>query len=145
MKLAAFPATEADVDELVLRAEDAREVSEGWRELVKVVVARGGVEAFRDPAGALAGLGGITRPDLVTLSPWMLCSDVANRHARDVLRLSRWMVRKRLAPFVREGGFVFNHVPKDSYGNRRFLQSLGFRIVPSPDGRWDLFYLPPHV
>jgi hypothetical protein len=144
MNLSSSPATLTDVDELVLREEDAGEVSEGWREHVKGVVDEGGVWAYRDPSGALAGLFGMVRVDDRTISPWLLCSDVAGRHGKDVMRIAREYVAA-LREFANAGNFVFNHIPKHSLRNRAFVEHLGFRIVASPDGSMDLFYLPPNV
>jgi hypothetical protein len=138
-------ATVADVDELILREEDAQEVSEGWKELVKGVVASSDAWAFRDPSGALAGLGGVVSLPGGALSPWLLCSDVAERYPREVLRWARQAVRALRVEVETNGRFVYNHIPKTSSRNRAFVEHLGFRIVPSPAGEWDLFFLPPCV
>ncbi len=137
------PATLADVAELVLRQEDSKEVSEGWREHLAATLADSPTVAYRDASGALLGLFGLVWMDGRTVSPWLLCSEAAEDHSRDVLRMA-----KRWVSILREGalrgGFIFNHIPKDSVRNRAFIQHLGFRIVPSPgNDRFDLFYLPP--
>jgi hypothetical protein len=38
---------------------------------------------------------------------------------------------------------VWNHIGKESASNRRFVESLGFRITPLPSGPFDLFELRP--
>jgi hypothetical protein len=136
-------AVPADAFELVLREEDAQEVTEGWRERVAACIATVGAVAFRDATGALLGLGGVVHVNDHSISPWMLCSAGIREHARDIWRAAKCGV-SHLHGFTGHA-LVFNHIPKKSHSNRRFIQRLGFHIIPSPDGEFDLFYLPPNV
>ncbi len=125
MNLTSSLATPADIDELVLREEDAKEASEGWRDVCKAVVSDSWAWAFRDPQGALAGIGGIQVTDTMVV-PWLLCSDVASKYPKDVMRLAqRAMAILRKAPPYKVVG---NMIPPHSLRNRAFVKKLGFTL-----------------
>ena len=136
------PAKPEEAFELDLREEDAREVSPGWRGLVSLAIESGSAFAGRDDQGRLVGLGGVNADDY-TMSPWLLCSPLVDDHKLTALRLG-----KRTVAFMRRsagGRLVHNFIPKDAPGNRRFVQALGFLILPSPRDGFDFFFLPPNV
>jgi hypothetical protein len=142
------PARPEDAHELTLREEDAREVSQ-YLLGDPVAALAASIDpactmAFRDPQGRLVGLGGATS-DARTLSPWLLCSDRLEAH-----KASAWRLAKRYVAILQqqadEGYLIYNYIAKDSAQARKFVQALGFVILPSPAGSFDFFYLPPsHV
>lgn len=135
-------AVPADAFELQLREEDQQEVSEGWREKLAKALEQGNAVAFRDQHGLLVALGGV----VVTqggqeVSPWLLCAPEVSQH-----KAFAWKAAKRFTQHLRgESALVYNFIPKTSHANRRFVQALGYRILPSPRDGFDFFYLPPHV
>jgi hypothetical protein len=135
----ASPAKPEDAFELALREEDSREVSEGWRVSLALAIAAGEGVAYRDSEGHLLALFGLSVFDKEA-SPWLLCSPLIEQHKVAVWRRARRIV----ASFRKDanGRLVYNYIPKDSHGNRAFVQALGFRILPSPRDGFDLFYLP---
>lgn len=129
-----------DILEFPLRAEDATEVSEGWRESTVALAAEEPVFLAHDELGPVALFGASMMDGMV--SPWLLCSDRLGRNRAAVLRHARALVAERLQPLADSGQLIYNFIPKDSPGNRRFVQALGFRILPSPRDGFDFFYLP---
>ena len=132
------PATPAHVEAIELRPEDSLEVSPGWRE--RLLADLENVMAAEDPEGTVVALFGVKAGEH-ELGPWLLCSAAVERHQATLLRTARRVVRS----LRQDGRLVFNYIPKDSTGNRRFVERLGFRILPSPGDGMDLFYLPSHV
>lgn len=128
-----------DSAKLALRPEDAAEVSPDWRTEVEAQIARGAAAAFWDGTELVALAGVCTGPDLAC--PWLLCSPSVARHRATLMRRSRAVV----------GGLreveetVGNYIGKQSLENRKFIQALGFVILPSPSGDHDFFYLPKNV
>lgn len=137
MSLTIETLTLAHLDAIRLRPEDAREVTPGWKE--RALQGRTSWAAV-DGRGRVVAVWGVVIGDR-ELGPWLLCSPLVARHTRTLMRkatsLVQWLRgdRHRLS---------FNHIPKDSPGNRRFVERLGFRIIPSPGPGPDFFYLP-HV
>jgi hypothetical protein len=135
----ASPAKPEDAFELNLRDEDAREVSPGWREALAITIAAEEAVAYRDREGNLLALYGLCVFSNEA-SPWLLCSPLVERHKATVWRRAKRLMRALQAH--RGDRLIYNFIPKDSHGNRRFVQALGFRILPSPRDGFDLFYLP---
>lgn len=136
------PAIPSDAYLLQLRPEDAREVSEGWREKVAESIRQGNTYAALE-GGELLALFGI-QPGPGVLGPWLLCARGIRRHQRELMRRARRVVHA-LRQSAQAGTLVYNYIPKDSHGNRRFVERLGFVILPAPGDGQDLFFLPPHV
>jgi hypothetical protein len=130
----------ADAFELDLREEDQAEVSEGWRTRAANAIEEGNAQTYRDAAGSIVGIFGVTFPLDGVVSPWLLCSPLLAQHRREALRRGRRMIDaiRRAAP----DAFVFNHIPKAATSNRRFVQAMGFRVVPSGESGLDLIYFP---
>ena len=137
------PAKPEDAFELQLREEDACEVSAGWREVCAASIRHHGGIIARDERGRVVALGGVGLEE-GTCVPWLLCSDLLADHRAAVWRCAKRALRDYLRPAARSGLLVHNFIPKHSHGNRRFVQALGFRILPSPRDGFDFFYLP-HV
>lgn len=129
-----------DVMSFELRDEDAREVSSGWREGTAALTAEEPIFLASEPRGAVALFGASTMAG--TVSPWLLCSDLIAHHKAAVWRHAKTLIEQRLQPRADAGQLVYNFIPKDSHGNRRFVRALGFRILPSPRDGFDFFYLP---
>jgi len=125
---------------LELRPEDAREVSEGWRQRC---LADPNGTAVVDEWGRVVAIYGAVQGDR-EVGPWLLCSALIEQYPKRVMRYARGFIKGMRAGAAGSGRLVFNYVPKDSPGNRRFIESLGFRILPSPGPGPDFFYLP-HV
>lgn len=98
--------------------------------------------AAEDQEGRVVACGGIAETK-EWVSPWLLFSDLAVRHKFTLLKAARRVV-KGLVEDTNGGRMVFNYIGKESHEAREFVQRLGFRILPSPAGPFDLFYLP-HV
>jgi hypothetical protein len=137
------PARPEDAFELQLRAEDASEVSSGWQQVCAASIGHHGGIVGRDALGRIVALGGVCIEE-GTCVPWLLCSDLLSSHRAAVWRCAKRALRHHLLPAARSGLLVHNFIPKGSRGNRRFVQALGFRILPSPRDGFDFFYLP-HV
>lgn len=134
MNLTFPPLTRDHLDSIQLRPEDASEVSEGWKEAaLEGTYSRAAVDSH---GRVVAVYGWATSEQEV--GPWLLCSDLVRQHRRFLARHARRMVQA----FRQDGRLVFNYIPKDSPGNRRFVERLGFRILPSPGEGPDFFYLP---
>ncbi|MFN3914736.1 MAG: hypothetical protein ACK4K3_07435 [Aquabacterium sp.] len=133
------PAVPGDSLRLCLRPEDAEEASPGWQDRVEQQIAHGNVRAFWE-GDHLVALAGITPgPDF--LSPWLLTSERVTKHAKVALRIGRGVVQA----LQREPHTVGNYIGKSAKTNRRFVEALGFLILPCPSGDHDFFYLPKHV
>lgn len=97
-----------------------------------------------DEDGNILAIGGIQHfPGRVC--PWVVCSPLIHKHRRFAVGFSqRWIANfcNQLPP----GTLVCNYIGKTSRSNRRFVEMLGFTIVPAPSGPFDFFYLQvPHV
>lgn len=125
--------TRADLDAIQLRPEDAREVSPGWKESA---LGPASCAALDDQGRVVAIGGAVLGPEEVGV--WLLCSDLVGNHR---VTLGRAILRV-LEALRQDSRLVFNYIPKDSHGNRRFVERLGFRILPSPGEGPDFFYLP---
>lgn len=132
------PADPSDAYELQLRAEDAAEVSEAWRQSTERAILNGEALSFRDQDGALVALFGITRSEYVT-NIWLLSSPLIEQH-----KASAWRYAKRVVEYLRQqrSGLISNYIPKGAHSNREFVLALGFLILPSPRDGFDLFFLP---
>lgn len=128
-----------DTLRLVLRQEDAQEVSPGWQATIEAEIAQGAAQAYWEGEHLVALAGVAMGPDL--LCPWLLTSDRVIKHKKLVIRMGRRLVQALL----REPTVVGNYIGKHAKTNRRFVESLGFVILPSPSGDHDFFYLPKHV
>lgn len=130
-----------DAGLLQLRPEDAQEVSAGWVDRTEAEIAAGRVRAAWDGDELVALFGLTTGPDF--MAPWLLASPSISRYRRETCTEARKLVRL----LQREGypTVVGNYVGKQAAGNRRFIQALGFVILPCPTGDHDFFYLPKHV
>jgi hypothetical protein len=145
MTLSCSPATVEDAFAIRLRKEDEHEVSLYGVAEPRAVIALGidpaTSVAVRGPSGDLAAIGGVVQVGPNELSPWLLCSDLIGQHPR-----AAWALARRAAASLQakanEGCLVYNHIAKDSVQARRFIQRLGFRIVPTPASPFDFFYLP---
>lgn len=141
------PATKALCDSMVLREEDRRELlaHEPGRDLSTAVwnsscISSSALVAL-DGDGQVVAAFGITEGDH-EVCPWLLCSALAERNAIVGMRLARQFIA--LLRRVAGPRTAFNWIHKDSTQARRFIQRLGFRIIPAPAGDFDYFYLP-HV
>lgn len=132
------PAKPADAYELELREDDAREVSEGWRERITEAIKAGEAWAYRDQQGKLVLLYGVVQFSDRLLSPWMLGSPLVSEHPVFVMKEARRVI-KELTDQMPEGAFMGNFIPKDSPRNRAFVQSLGFSFYPPQDEGQDVF------
>lgn len=137
-----YPAQPHEAFEIELRAEDAREVSEGWREELAQSIKHGTAVSYRDQFGNLVGIFGFNESDR-EVGPWLLCSGLVEGHRREVAQLARQWVG--ILKGISSDRLVYNFIPKDNARNRAFVTSLGFRILPSPREGFDFFYLPPNV
>lgn len=125
-----------DAARLVLRPEDAAEVSPGWQERTEAEIAAGRALAAWDGDELVALCGIAPSEDLA--SPWLLASPRISRHRRLLAKTARHLVADlRTYPCT-----VGNYIGKASASNRKFIQKLGFVILPSPSGDHDFFYLP---
>jgi hypothetical protein len=134
------PAKPADAYELELRDDDAREVSEGWRERITDAIKAGGAWAYRDQQGQLVLLYGVVQFSDRLLSPWMLSSPLVSEHGVFVMKEAGRVI-KELTDRMPEGAFLGNFISKDSPRNRAFVQSLGFSFYPTPEEGKDVFGL----
>lgn len=127
--------TRAHLDAIQLRPEDAREASEGWKDAADPERSVAAV----DTEGRVVAVFGIVE-GAREVGVWLLCSDLVDNH-----RATLWRHAKGFVKLLRKDPrLAFNFIPKDSHGNRRFVERLGFRILPTPGGTHDFFYLP-HV
>ena len=128
-----------DSGRLVLRPEDAAEVSPEWHALTEQEIALGRVLAAWE-GDELIALCGIALGDGLA-APWLLASTSIQRHRRLLAKMARALV----ADLRTYRCTVGNYIGKASASNRKFIQALGFVILPSPSGAHDFFYLPQHV
>lgn len=74
------------------------------------------------------------------LVPWLMASDLLDKHHKQLLRLSRSL----LADLIERhpGLLICNHVARDNAKARLYLKSLGFTIVTTPgaDAKFDFFF-----
>jgi hypothetical protein len=127
-----------DSDKLALRPEDQAEANPNWRTAVEAEIAKGHALSCWAGSTLVAMFGIAMAPDL--LGPWLLCSDHIERHKRHVMRRARVWVQ-RLHDW-QNAPTVGNYIGKQAHSNRKFVQALGFLIIPSPSGAHDFFYLP---
>lgn len=73
--------------------------------------------------------------------PWMLSSPQIKHYARDVVLHGRFCVSEwhALAREL-EVRLLCNWIHKKNHSARRFVQALGFTILPAPNGDFDFFY-----
>jgi hypothetical protein len=128
----------SDAYELQLRAEDAAEVSEAWRQAVEFSILNGEAFSFRDQDGALVALFGIDRTEHAA-GIWLLSSSLIEQH-----KAAAWRIATRVVKHLQQqcSGLIYNYIPKRAHSNREFVQALGFVILPSPRDGFDLFFLP---
>lgn len=125
-----------DSARLVLRPEDAAEVTLGWQGRTEAEIAAGRALAAWDGDELVALCGVAPGEDL--LAPWLLASPSIRRHRRLLAQKARHLVATLRDDLCTVG----NYIGKDSPSNRKFIQKLGFVILPSPSGDHDFFYLP---
>lgn len=136
------PAIPEDAVLIDLRPEDAAEVvlyGVPQEEALEFTI-RNSRQAwtFEDSLGRVVALFGMSAKEGL-IHPWLVCSPLVTDHARDVVGLGRSLA----ALWRTQPALVCNYISKDAAGARAFIQRLGFRIVPSPVGPFDFFYLPP--
>lgn len=135
------PAVPEDAARIKLRVEDLAEAH-----LYRFPSPRAGllhsIEVSQEAFTALDGktvvaIWGVFQ-DEVGLHPWLMSSKAVAGHSRALLGHARSLVQR-----LRASGLPINNlIGKQSVSNRRFVEHLGFRIVPLRNPVFDRFYLP---
>lgn len=145
MTLRYQPLRPADLEEIELREEDAQEVEQGGgldlRPLYPKIRGHFALTA-RDQQGRIVGIFGIVQGGGV-LSPWMLCTRLIENHRVEAYRQARRFLRVLLSE-APPRALLTNRIAKSSHSARRYVESLGFVVVPTA-GAFDLFFHPDHV
>lgn len=136
-----MPLRKEDYEEALLY--NGRGVPGGDRLALSIAASHEAMKAV-DEDGNILAIGGIQYlPGRVC--PWVMCSPLLNKHRRFAVGFSRAWIRNFTAQ-LEPGTLVCNYIGKTSRSNRRFVEMLGFTIVPAPAGPFDFFYLQvPHV
>lgn len=95
--------------------------------------------AFTEEGDVIGIFGYSVRDHHVT--PWLMCSDHMDKYTKRLLRTAHGVIDDLLREHP--GKLLCNHVARGNQSAKRFLQSLGFRIMPSPGmGEFEFFFHP---
>jgi hypothetical protein len=144
-RLRVYKAIAADGPLIKLRKSDEEEAAEWATGLdvptVMTLSINASTEAFTGFSGDdIVGIWGYTVGER-EVTPWLMCSDLINKHGRVFLRESRLAIQA-LAQ-LHPDKLLCNYVFKENLQAKRLLVFLGFVWVHSPgDSKFDFFYLP---
>ncbi len=138
MSLILRPARLEDADLIQLRVEDQEELGLYRSGSFRRTLGSPGGHWTAECNGHVVAIGGVAASSQ-GLHPWLMASPAIVEHRRPLAAAARTLVaRLRAQPLP-----VWNLIGKASGRNRRFVEALGFVIIPLPEGPFDRFELPP--